>query len=214
MDKTVSLQTLQRMPAYLNYLKSLSGTGEKYVSAKLIADALWLGEIQVRKDLAAVSGGGKPKIGYNRKELIRDIESFLGYNNINDAVIVGAGRLGKAFLSYPGFKDYGLNIVAAFDIDDTKIGLDDESGKQIMPLDKMQSLCRQKKIRIGIITVPAEAAQLACDMLIESGIEAIWNFAPAHIKAPANILIKNENVAVSLTVLSRYLSDRSKSEEE
>jgi len=130
--------------------------------------------VQVRKDLACVSKKGRPKLGYVAEELIRDIESFLGYDSLNDAIIVGAGRLGGALLSYEGFKEYGLNIVAAFDVDESKIGTE-ICGRKIFPLDKMKELCRRMKIRIGIITVPADSAQKVCDMLVDSGIYAIWN---------------------------------------
>jgi len=104
MQKTISFQTLQRMPAYLNYLKGAEKE-RTHISARVIAEALRLGEIQVRKDLASVSSGGKPKIGYKIDELTRDIEYFLGYKDEKCAVLIGAGKLGKALLSYKGFKD-------------------------------------------------------------------------------------------------------------
>lgn len=209
MEKAISFQTLQRMPIYLNYLKSIQNGSESNISAKVIADALGLGEIQVRKDLAAVSSKGRPKIGYNKNELICDIESFLGYDDVNDAVLVGAGRLGRALLSYEGFKDYGLNIVAAFDADAAKQGFDD-SGKEIFPIEKLPELCRRLKIQIGIITVPADKAQEVCNTLVENGVIAIWNFAPAHIVTPDDILIKNENMAISLAILSKHLAEKIK----
>ncbi|NCB04373.1 MAG: redox-sensing transcriptional repressor Rex, partial [Clostridia bacterium] len=111
----ISKQTLLRLPAYLNYLKQLVQTGAANVSATGIAEALGLNQVQVRKDLALVSDGGKPKTGYQIRELISDIERFLGYDNTNGAVLVGAGHLGRALLSYSGFKNYGLEMVAAFD---------------------------------------------------------------------------------------------------
>lgn len=207
MVQAVSSQTLQRLPTYLNYLKSLPCDRAMNISAKTIAYALGLGEIQVRKDLAAVSTGGKPKVGYITEDLIKDLESYLGYDDVNDAVIVGAGKLGKALFSYEGFKEYGLNIVAAFDADDavTKASKD---GKIILSVDKLKDLCKRMKIRIGIITVPAECAQTVCDMLVDCGVLAIWNFAPAHLKVPENILVKNENMAASLAVLSKHLTEK------
>ena len=207
MEKSVSMQTLQRLPTYLNCLKLLSTKGEMNVSAKQIAHALELGEIQVRKDLASVSTGGKPKIGYIKENLIKDIEFYLGYDNVNDAVIVGAGKLGKALLSYEGFKEYGFNIIAAFDINDDILGKDN-SGKQILSVDKMKDVCERMKIRIGIITVPAPCAQTVCNMLVDSGILAIWNFAPTHLSTPENILVKSENMAASLAVLSKHLTEK------
>ncbi len=206
MEKNVSLQTLQRMPLYLSCLRAALDSGRETISARAVADALSLGEIQVRKDLAAVSDGGKPKVGYNTKALILDIEDFLGYNDVYDAVLVGAGKLGRALLGYAGFRQYGLNIVAAFDGNPSAAGTD-ESGKSVFPMEKLPGLCRRMHIHIGIITVPAEAAQAVCDALVESGVQAIWNFAPTHLQAPRGILVKNENMAASLAQLGRYLRD-------
>ena len=207
MAKTISIQALQRLPLYLQYLRAFPAEKETYISAKTLANALGFGEIQVRKDLAAVSDGGKPKLGYQASELIRDIEMFLGYDNVNDAVLVGAGRLGRALLSYQGFKSYGLNIVAAFDRNSEICG-QSESGKQILPLSKMENLCRRMKVEIGIITVPAQEAQSICDMLVGSGIRAIWNFAPVHLNVPKDVILKNENMAASLAVLSKSLTEK------
>ena len=115
MDKKISKSVLKRLPSYLSYLKSLQETDSPYISATALANALGMGEVQVRKDLAMVSDGGRPKIGYLRESLIDDIEQFLGYDNTTDAVLIGAGKLGQALLGYRGFDDYGLNILAAFD---------------------------------------------------------------------------------------------------
>ncbi len=207
MKKSISVQTLHRLPVYLNYLKLLPPKERMNVSAKQIADALELVEIQVRKDLASVSAGGRPKIGYITENLIKDIELYLGYDNVNDAVIVGAGKLGKALLAYEGFKEYGFNIIAAFDTQEEILGMD-PSGKQILSMDKLKDICERMKIQIGIITVPAAFAQIVCDRLIESGILAIWNFAPAHLSTPKNILVKSENMAASLALLSKHLIEK------
>lgn len=205
MEKNVSMQTLQRMPLYLNYLRTLSDR-DANISAKAIADALSLGEIQVRKDLAAASDGGRPKVGYAVDALIADIERFLGYCDVNDAVLVGAGRLGRALMGYEGFKQYGLNIVAAFDADPAAAGTD-ASGKQVFLMERLPDLCRRLGVHIGIVTVPAAAAQTVCDLLVKSGVLAIWNFAPTHLSAPEHILIRSENMAASLAILSKHLKD-------
>ena len=152
-----------------------------------------------------VSDGGRPKIGYNRRDLINDIEQFLGYDNTNDAVLIGAGGLGGALMGYTGFAEYGLNIVAAFDSNPALLGKI-KSGKKIYHMEDLVKFCKDNKILMGIITVPAEYAQSVCDLLIESGILAIWNFAPVHLDVPAGILVQNENMATSLAVLSKHLS--------
>lgn len=204
--KPVSSQTLQRLPQYLNYLKSLPENTAANISATGIAEALGMNDVQVRKDLAMISDGGRPKIGYVREDLIGDIEAFLGYDDADTAVIAGAGYLGRALLSYGGFADYGLDILAAFDTDENVIGAQ-VSGKEILDAEKMTRLCRRMNIRIGIITVPAAQAQSACDALVAGGVSAIWNFAPVHLRVPAGVLVRNENMACSLAMLSKHLRE-------
>ena len=207
MEKEISRATLKRLPTYLSYLKALPSEASANISATALAAGLHMGEVQVRKDLALVSDGGRPKIGYNREHLIADIENFLGYGNSNDAVLIGAGKLGRALLGYGGFAEYGLNIVAAFDANDTLIGTTN-GGKPIMHLSRLGEVCQRYKIKIGIITVPAEYAQGVCDLLIENGILAIWNFAPKHLNVPEGILVQNENMAASLALLCKHLNER------
>jgi redox-sensing transcriptional repressor len=201
--KEISKSVLKRLPGYLAYLKSIPEGSSPNISATALANALGMGEVQVRKDLAMVSDGGRPKIGYLRGHLIEDIEQFLGYDNTTDAVLIGAGKLGQALLDYRGFEAYGLNILAAFDICPQNDSTD--SGKPIVHIDKLESFCRTHKVLMGIITVPASQAQAVCDQLIACGIKAIWNFANVHLEVPANILVQNENMATSLAVLSMHL---------
>jgi len=210
--KEVSKSVLKRLPGYLSYLKSMPDDAPVHISATALAAALGMGEVQVRKDLALVSDGGRPKIGYLRENLIDDIEQFLGYDNTTDAVLIGAGKMGCALLGYGGFEAYGLNILAAFDSDPAKEGMD-ESGKPILPMSKLQNFCRSHKVLMGIVTVPASHAQEVCNQLIDCGIKAIWNFAPAHLEVPANILVQTENMATSLAVLSMHLQAQIKSKE-
>ena len=206
--KEISKSVLKRLPGYLTYLKSLPDGTATYISATALAAALGMGEVQVRKDLAMVSDGGRPKVGYLREGLIEDIESFLGYDNTTDAVLIGAGKLGQALLGYSGFAAYGLNILAAFDVNVPEGA--SASGKPIYDMGQLNSFCRGHKVRMGIITVPAEFSQEVCNELISSGIKAIWNFAPSHLEVPANILVQNENMATSLAVLSMHLQAQMK----
>lgn len=204
----LSKQALQRMPFYLEYLKKLQDEGQKDVAAPAIAEALDLNEVQVRKDIAAVSSTrGRPKTGFPVRDLIADMETFLGYRNVDDAVLVGAGSLGRALLSYRGFDDYGIKIIMAFDTNENLFG-QEIFGKTVYSVSQLSDLCRRTKVRIGIITVPAPQAQSVCDSLVAGGILAIWNFAPTHLSAPGNILIQNENMAASLALLSKHLRER------
>lgn len=203
MEKKVSKAVLKRLPGYLAYLKSLPDQEYPYISATALANALGMGEVQVRKDLASVSDGGRPKIGYLRESLIDDIEQFLGYDNTTDAVLIGAGKLGQALMGYKGFEEYGLNVLAAFDTNPAQDHTDD--GKPILHIDQLEKFCHAHKVLMGIITVPDSHAQEVCDKLIECGIKAIWNFAPVHLEVPSNILVQSENMATSLAVLSMHL---------
>lgn len=202
-EKKVSKSVLKRLPGYLAYLKGMPEDAPPHISATSLANALGMGEVQVRKDLAIVSDGGRPKIGYLRESLITDIEQFLGYDNTTDAVLIGAGKLGLALMGYSGFEEYGLNIHAAFDINPTMDKTED--GQPIYPMTKLEHFCKVHKVLMGIITVPAEHAQEAADRLIACGVMAIWNFAPVHLDVPAHILVQNENMATSLAVLSVHL---------
>ncbi len=207
MTPNISKHTLQRLPMYLSYIQGLPEDAPKNISATTIAEALQLNDVQVRKDLASVSSSGKPKVGYNVKDLIAELETFLGYNDIDNAVIVGAGSLGKALLNYSGFKAYGLNIIAAFDLCEEPTEF---QGKTVFPIAQLGSFCRKVNVHIGIITVPASSAQEICDLLVESGIRAIWNFAPVHLVVPDGILVQNENMASSLALLSNHLREQMK----
>jgi len=207
-NKPISVQTLRRLPDYLHYLQGLDLNIEKYVSAATIAGSLRLHEVQVRKDLAAVSpNSGKPRAGFEITQLIQGIENHLGYHSVDEAVLVGAGKLGQALLSYEGFRDAGLNIVAAFDTD-PEINHTSLDGKYVFPMDKLVNLCQRMKIHIGIITVPAANAQEVCNLLIQGGVLAIWNFAPVNLKVPEDVYLRNENMAASLAMISQYLKQR------
>ena len=157
----------------------------------------------MRKDLATVSAGGRPKLGYVTKDLIADIKTFLGYNDKDSAVVVGAGNLGSALMNYQGFKEYGLHIVAAFD---NRAELC--AGKKVFAMSRLKDLCLRLNVHVGIITVPGHHAQQVCDLLVDSGILAIWNFAPVHLNVPEHVIVQNENMAASLALLSKHLLQR------
>ena len=193
----VSKKLLKRLPVYLSYLKSLPEHSE-HISATAIANALGLGDVQVRKDLAKISTGRR-RTGRSREQLIQDIELYLDFATETGTVIVGAGKLGQALLDYNGFSEFGLNIMAAFDLQ--PLSKQSDSGKPIYTMSRLDSFCKCYDVHIGIITVPAESAQQVCDCLVSCGIKAIWNFAPVHLSVPSHVALQNENLAESLTAL-------------
>ena len=202
---SVPRPTLQRLPAYLQLLKRMQQSGATNVSCNDIAGELSLNPVSVRKDLAAVSSsGGRPKIGYVLDTLILDVEKYLGYARTHQAVLVGVGHLGGALLAYPGFAAYGVEILAAFDHSRTLIG-SRIAGKPILDVANISQWCRNHRIEIGVLTVPASAAQSACDALSAGGVRGIWNFAPTHLRVPRGILVQSEDMAIPLAMLSKHL---------
>ena len=135
--KEISKAVLKRLPGYLAYLQAMPDNSSAYISATAIANALGMGEVQVRKDLALVSSGGRPKLGYLRENLMEDISQFLGYDNTTDAILVGAGKLGQALMGYSGFEAYGLNILAAFDATPEHCGREG-----VLPMDQLERFCK------------------------------------------------------------------------
>ena len=187
-SNSLSFQTLQRLPYYLDYLREVE---TENVSSTAIAAEFRLHEVQVRKDLASVSRqAGQPRKGFATKALIKDIEDILGYGHVDEAVIVGVGHLGTALANYAGFEKYGLKIVAGFD---TRIASEEYLNQTpLYPMEKLDSLIRERGIRLGIITVDGANAQAVCDQLVEAGVEAIWNFAPVLLQVPEGIIVQNE----------------------
>ena len=207
-EKTISKATIARMPLYLHYLQAASARGEQFVSSTAIAQSVAVSAVLARKDLELVaSEPGRPRMGFSISRLIVDIEKFLGFDNASEAIVVGAGGLGRAFLGYEGFKQNGLSIVAAFDIDKELIGAK-VSGKEILSMDGLEAFIREHNIRIGIITVPKHAAQGVLDRMVAAGIQAVWNFAPTPLRAPKEIVLKTEDLAASLAILAGKIYKR------
>lgn len=199
--------SLNRLPQYHHYLSELNTRGINRISCSAIGLDLNLVPVQVRKDLQYTGIVGKPKTGYSVPELIQAIETFLGWNNVNEAFLVGAGNLGTALLGHERFSSFGLRIVAAFDTDPEKVGQWIHQ-RMVLPLDKLRDLAQRMSIHLGIITAPAEYAQSIAEEMVAGGIQAIWNFAPVRIKVPAEIIVHNEDLYSSLASLSWKLARR------
>ena len=203
--------TLNRLPLYYSYITKLKDEGVTNVSATEIAKNLNLNPVLVRKDLASVSSvAGKPRLGFHIGVLLKDMEEYLGYNSKDVAVLVGVGSLGRLLLTNKGFKRLGIDIVAGFDKDES-LYHEQINGKYIFPMEKLPILIKRLGVKIGIIAVPEDQAQQVCDLMVESGILAIWNFPFTLLNVPEGILVKNENLASSLAALSHQLAKRQKS---
>jgi redox-sensing transcriptional repressor len=203
--KSVPEPTLRRLPLYHRFLKELAEEGRASVSCTDIGADLDLDPTQVRKDLEAAGIGGRPRIGYVLEDVVDALESFLGWKNVTEAFLVGAGSMGSALLGYRKFEQCGLKIVAAFDSDPAKVGRRIH-GKQVLPLGKLPDLARRMHILIGIVTVPAPQAQEIAELMVDGGIRAIWNFAPVRLRVPERVIVHNEDLYCSLASLSQKLA--------
>jgi len=201
--------TLRRLPKYYHYLKRVQGTGQEIISATQMAEDLGIHHTQVRKDLAATGSQGKPKVGHRVDDLLVSIESFLNWNNYSEAFLVGAGNLGSALLGYPDFEKAGIRIVAAFDSSPAKVGKR-VHGVEVFPMSQFEEQAELRRIAIGILTVPADRAQQIAEVMVRSGIQAIWNFAPITLDVPEETIVENVELYASLAVFSRKLEERRK----
>jgi len=202
----VSPRTYKRLVVYYKKLIQLKGQGTEYVSSVQLAKQCELNPSVVKKDLSVIlSEEGKPRVGHEINKLIEDIEKSLDYTTDKKAIIIGVGNLGKALLNYRGFEDYGLQIIAGFDCLDATVSLGEIAGKPIYHVNDLQKMVKKLNVKIAILTTPGEVAQEVAQKLIDCGILAIWNFTSAHVIAPKNIAIRQENMAASLAILSNQL---------
>ena len=191
--KKISKSTFLRMPSYLNYLKSLP-EDTKTISATMIADALNLGDVLVRKDLAQISRGGRPRVGYLLENLMNDIEECIDVKSILNAIIIGKREIICTLLKYDGFEKFGINIEAGFDSVSREIIIHERT---IYPLDKLECYCRENKISLAILMCSKDEAQEICNKISCSGVGAIWNFTSAYLQVPSNTILHNENISSS-----------------
>ena len=193
--------SIRRLPSYLNIIRHAQSNGDQFISGTVIANELNLEPIQVRKDLAITGIIGKPKKGYPVNDLVLAIERYLGWNVEHKAVVVGAGNLGSALSGYQEFKNHGLNIIAAFDTDPSKVG-STVHGVPIYPLEKLEEIIPELQVEIAILTVPSPFASSTCDSIVKAGIKSIWNFTNIKLKVPANIIVWREDLSSGYAMLA------------
>jgi redox-sensing transcriptional repressor len=201
--------SIRRLPSYLHIIKQAELAGEEYISGTMIANELNLDPIQVRKDLSITGILGKPKRGYPIRALVAYIEHYLGWDRVRLAFLVGAGNLGSALLGYQEFRNHGLSIVAAFDTNPDKIG-HAVSGIPILHLDSLASEAKARGVRTAILTVPSSQAQVTADILVSSGIDAIWNFTNAKLKVPDSVLVQKEDLSSGYALLCVMMQHRNR----
>jgi redox-sensing transcriptional repressor len=196
--------SLERLAKYYQIALQAGEEGNESLSSVHLSKILGVDETLVRKDMASVGIVGKPRVGYPTGLIIAKLEETLGLSQHTDAVLIGCGGIGSALLRYPGFRKYGLRISAAFDADYSKVN--QRIGDYvILPMEKCRSVINTFKVKVAILAVPADAAQETADWLVRRGVRAIWNFAPIHLEVPADVAVRNENLALGLAELIHNL---------
>lgn len=199
--------TLRRLPWYLAYVTLLDNLHVEHVSSTQIAKELNVDASQIAKDLSFLNIKGKTRIGYDVHKLVKELVDFLGFKKKHNAVVIGAGSLGAALMQDKGLSQYGLNIVAGFDVNPDLTGTD-VCGIPVYEISQLKEKLKEFNASIAILTVPVEHSQDAANTAIECGIKAIWNFTPFRIKAPANIVIANTSIYAHLAIIYNRMDVR------
>lgn len=197
--------TLRRLPWYLSNVKLLKQRGERYVSSTQISKEINIDASQIAKDLSYVNIVGRTRVGYEVDTLIRVLESFLGFTDIHKAFLFGVGSLGGALLRDSGLNHFGLEIVAAFDINPALVGTQ-INGIPIFHSDDFIHKMQAYDVNIGVLTVPIEIAQSITDTMVRGGIKAVWNFTPFRIRVPEEIVVQNTSLYAHLAVMFNRLN--------
>ncbi len=197
--------SLRRLPWYLAYVKLLRDKGVEYVSSTQISKEINVDASQIAKDLSFINISGKTRVGYEVGPLVDALEQFLGFGEKHKAVIFGVGSLGAALLQDTGLAQYGMNVVAGFDVDRSIIGTS-INGIPVYDVADFPRLQGELDACIGILTVPVDRAQEACNDMIAGGVRAIWNFTPYRIKTPDDIVVQNTSIYAHLAVMFNRLN--------
>ena len=199
--------SLRRLPWYLAHVKLLMNSGIEFVSSTQIASATNVDSSQVAKDLSFLNISGKTRVGYEVKSLVDVLEDFLGFTKSHKACIFGVGSLGGALMTDSGLEQYGLKLVAGFDIREDIIGKE-INGIPIYHTNDFKKVQEQEKMVIGIITVPVDKAQESAENMVKGGIGALWNFTPYKIKVDENIVVQETSLYAHLAVMFNRLNEK------
>lgn len=197
--------TLRRLPWYLSNVKLMKEKGEQYVSSTQISKEINIDASQIAKDLSYVNISGRTRVGYEVDDLINVLEDFLGFTNMHKAFLFGVGSLGGALLRDSGLNHFGLEIVAAFDVNPELIGKN-FNGIPIFHSANFEAKMKEFDVNIGVLTVPISIAQEITDKMIAGGIKAVWNFTPFRIRVPEEIVVQNTSLYAHLAVMFNRLN--------
>ena len=197
--------TLRRLPWYLSNVKLLRKRGERFVSSTQISKEINIDASQIAKDLSYVNISGRTRVGYEIDTLIAVLEDFLGFTNIHKAFLFGVGSLGGALLRDSGLNHFGLEIVAAFDVNPDLVGTA-LNGIPIYHSDDFEEKMQAYDVNIGVLTVPINIAQEITNKMVDGGIKAVWNFTPFRIRVPENIVVQNTSLYAHLAVMFNRLN--------
>ena len=197
--------TLRRLPWYLSNIKLMKEKGEQYVSSTQSSKEINIDASQIAKDLSYVNISGRTRVGYNIDALIEVLESFLGFTNMHKAFLFGVGSLGAALLRDSGLHHFGLEIVAAFDVNPELVGKD-LNGIPIFHSDDFETKMKEYDVNIGVLTVPINIAQEITNKMVDGGIKAVLNFTPFRIRVPENIVVQNTSLYAHLAVMFNRLN--------
>ncbi len=199
----IATAVIQRLPVYQRYLKDLHQKEVERISSGELAAKIGITASQLRQDLSYFGNFGQQGYGYKVRDLLDEVNKILGLDHNNYMVLIGSGNLGRAILSYPGFKERGFRILAAFDLKITSATV--QEGIELRPITELADYLAGHKVDIGVITTPAGSAQAIADQLIAGGIKGIWNFAPIALKTPEHVVVEDVHISESLLVLSYRL---------
>lgn len=204
----ISEAVVRRLPVYLRFLNELNKSNIHMVSSQELGQKLNANPAQIRKDLAYFGEFGKKGIGYDVPYLIEKIRQILKLDQLIPVVLIGAGNLGRALCNYNAYLQDNMKIMAVFDASPVRVG-EQINNLRVEPMGELKKTIEQHKVRIGIITVPAPEAQIVANQLVDSGIEAILNFAPVIIKVPDTIRVHHADFTTELQSLAYYLETKS-----
>lgn len=200
-EARLSRATVGRLSLYLRRLESLLREGTTKVSSGMLGETLGVTDAQVRKDLGSLGSLGQPGIGYAAPELVTAIRRTLGIDRDWRVALVGVGNLARALLRYHGFLERGFHIVALFDTDPSKVGQRVDE-LEIHPPEQMPRVLAATGAELGILSVPAPAAQVVADALVAAGIRGLLNFAPGVLRLPPSVSVVSVDLTVQLEQLA------------